>query len=488
MDIVRTQGKIDADREAKKELKERNVQPPGPNASETELEAYQKELLATNAYKEFSEYYGTGGKYQQVTQAVTAALQGLVGGDIGSALAGASAPYLATIIKQQTGNNDTARIMAQAVLGAVVAQMQGNSAVAGAAGAAGGEAIAKVIAEQLYGVKGNDTSGLSEEQKQTISALSTLAAGLAGAAIGSDTAGALAAALAGKTAVENNYLSRRDVDELAEKARTCEALHNCEQLAADAKERSEANRKKLLACKTDCAELRAEVDQGSQAVDALVLQLPEGEAADILGRYTGVGGDNTADWTLAGQLHLDQVANLWWSDDGLYIEEFAKYLTQTGFNPFAIGVPVFAGGGSAKTGPVSEPLGVPFITPEMKANPYHPDWKAYAGGQARGVGADTVDGGPTSKISAYDLKLTKTVENHLNDINKAGDRVRPYSDSRALMQEIMDSKAPVSDPRGVPGALRWDVQGTMNGSKGTYELVVDPRTSTVLHFLFRSSL
>lgn len=54
------------------------------------------------------------------------------------------------------------------------------------------------------------------------------------------------------------------------------------------------------------------------------------------------------------------------------------------------------------------------------------------------------------------------------------------------MQEIIDSKLPATDPRGVPGALRWDVQGTMNGSKGTYELVVDPKTNTVLHFLFKS--
>lgn len=27
----------------------------------------------------------------------------------------------------------------------------------------------------------------------------------------------------------------------------------------------------------------------------------------------------------------------------------------------------------------------------------------------------------------------------------------------------------------------------MNGSKGSYELVVDPKTNTVLHFLFKSA-
>lgn len=144
------------------------------------------------------------------------------------------------------------------------------------------------------------------------------------------------------------------------------------------------------------------MDEGSQAVDALVKVLPEGEASDILGRYTGIGGDNTSDWTLAGQLHLDRTAKLYWDGGPEYINEIATYLTQTGFNPFAIGVPVFAGGGAAKPGSVSEPVGVPFITPEMKANPYHPDWRAYAGGQARGVGADVVDGGEVKPILIYE--------------------------------------------------------------------------------------
>ena len=92
-----------------------------------------------------------------------------------------------------------------------------------------------------------------------------------------------------------------------------------------------------------------------------------------------------------------------------------------------------------------------------------------------------------SKINAHDLKLTKTVENHLNDLNKSGDRVRPYGNSRILMQEIMAVKPPASDPRGVPGALRWDVDGAMNGSVGVYELVIDPKSNLVLHLLFKSA-
>jgi hypothetical protein len=40
----------------------------------------------------------------------------------------------------------------------------------------------------------------------------------------------------------------------------------------------------------------------------------------------------------------------------------------------------------------------------------------------------------------------------------------------------MDAKNPVPDPHGKPSFLRWDVSGTMNGSNGTYQLVVDTAT------------
>ena len=83
----------------------------------------------------------------------------------------------------------------------MVAELKGQNAGAGALGAATGE----LIAQQLYpGVKRED---LTEEQKQTISGLSTLAAGLAGGLAGGNTEGAVAGAQAGKNAVENNSLS-----------------------------------------------------------------------------------------------------------------------------------------------------------------------------------------------------------------------------------------------------------------------------------------
>ncbi|WP_246884582.1 hemagglutinin repeat-containing protein, partial [Pseudomonas protegens] len=203
-DIVRTEGQLKADKDASDELEKLGIHRPGKNASKEDLENYQKQLIATDAYKQVMGKYGTGGDYQRVAQAVTAALQGLAGGDIGSALAGASAPYLAQLIKKTTGDNPALNTMAHAVLGAAVAQAQGNSAIAGAAGAAGGELTARLITQQLYGT--SDPSSLSEEQKQTVAALSTLAAGLAGGIAKGDSAGAIAGAGAGKNAVENNHL------------------------------------------------------------------------------------------------------------------------------------------------------------------------------------------------------------------------------------------------------------------------------------------
>ncbi|MBA4288222.1 MAG: adhesin [Pseudomonas sp.] len=219
MDVVRTHGQINANREGKAELERKGIHEPGAGATDKEREAYQTALLSSTAYKDAMAPYGTGGDYQRAAQAVTAALQGLAGGNINGAIAGAAAPYVAQTIKQTLGDNEAARIMAHAVLGAVVAHSQGNSASAGAAGALSGELMAGLISKQLYGdTKPQD---LTEEQKQTVSALSTLASGLAGAAVGGDAANAVAGAQGGRNAVENNYLTRDQLTRAAAELRAC---------------------------------------------------------------------------------------------------------------------------------------------------------------------------------------------------------------------------------------------------------------------------
>ena len=90
-------------------------------------------------------------------------------------------------------------------------------------------------------------------------------------------------------------------------------------------------------------------------------------------------------------------------------------------------------------------------------------------------GADDI-ANAVKKIDLENLKWSDTVQKHLAE--------RPYQDSKLLIQEIMNKGSPIFDPQGGSG-LFWKVEGTYNGSKGTYELLIDPDTNTVWHFLFR---
>ena len=143
----------------------------------------------------------------------------MTGGSLAQAVTGAAAPYLAEVIHNQTLNADgsvnvQANLMAHAVVGAVTAYAAGNSALSGASGAAMGE----YIAQQMY--PGTDRSDLTETQRQTISALGTLAAGLAGGVAGDSTAGVVAGAQAGRNAVENNSLA--DIAQAQSEGKTLE--------------------------------------------------------------------------------------------------------------------------------------------------------------------------------------------------------------------------------------------------------------------------
>jgi RHS repeat-associated protein len=86
--------------------------------------------------------------------------------------------------------------------------------------------------------------------------------------------------------------------------------------------------------------------------------------------------------------------------------------------------------------------------------------------------------GATGVISASELTVTKTVAKSIGS--------RPYLNSTLLLRELMRSARPIRDPGGVAGALRWDVPGAFRGSPGAWELVVNPNTKEILHFLFKS--
>ena len=211
-DIARTEGSIRATNAAKEKLKNVNAQDlqeakaawekanPGKTAT---LEDINSQIYQT-AYNDAlsASGFGTGGQYQQAIQAATAAVQGLAGSDLSAALAGGAAPYVAEVIGHYSGLNDAGKVAAHAVVNAALAAAQGQDALAGAAGAATGELVG-MIALEMYG---KSADKLDETQKQTVSALATLAAGLSGGLVGDSSASAVAGAQVGKTTVENNLL------------------------------------------------------------------------------------------------------------------------------------------------------------------------------------------------------------------------------------------------------------------------------------------
>nr|WP_269811654.1 VENN motif pre-toxin domain-containing protein [Buttiauxella ferragutiae] len=215
MDIARTEGAIAATKAANEKMK--TVRPEDQSKAEAQWRKAnpgkepKTEDISKQVYQNFYNQafndsgFGTGGKVQQGMQAATAAIQGLAGGNMAAAIAGGAAPYIANVIAQST-DDLAARTLAHAAVNAAIAAAQGNNALAGAAGAATGELAAGIIKDQLYG-KDTPISELSEEQKQTISALATLAGGLAGGLTGDSSADALAGGQAAKTTVENNSLS-----------------------------------------------------------------------------------------------------------------------------------------------------------------------------------------------------------------------------------------------------------------------------------------
>ena len=185
------------------------------------LEAAKKEhpdytasqLRESTEYRTAQREFGTGGRWQMVTQSVGGILSGLAGGNAAQAAAGGLNPWAAQVIKEMTTGPDgrvnvAANAMAHAVWGAVAAQMSGGNAAAGAAGAFSGELATRYIAEHYFHADlSQPGNNLTEDERQQLSLLGTLAAGLAGGLAGNSTAATTTGAQAGKNAVENNALS-----------------------------------------------------------------------------------------------------------------------------------------------------------------------------------------------------------------------------------------------------------------------------------------
>nr|WP_241846822.1 hemagglutinin repeat-containing protein [Xanthomonas oryzae] len=189
-------------------------------------QAQQAQLLNQSpAYRDADatqQHWGTGGDYRRALQAVSAVLVGGVAGQGAGQVAGnALAPYAAQLIGQTfDGNhgsdpNAAMQVLSHALLGAVVAAVNGSAATGGALAGAGGELAAQSLTNALYGhdpravdpVTGQFNPNLLPEQdKQMIVALSQAVGALAGGMTGGKMNDALVGSGIAGNAVENNFL------------------------------------------------------------------------------------------------------------------------------------------------------------------------------------------------------------------------------------------------------------------------------------------
>jgi len=73
------------------------------------------------------------------------------------------------------------------------------------------------------------------------------------------------------------------------------------------------------------------------------------------------------------------------------------------------------------------------------------------------------------------LKYSKTIEGYV--------KTRKYYKYTSIIKHIIQAATPVKDGK---TALKWVVPGTINGTKGVWELVINPSTKVIYHFLFNS--
>ncbi|MDY6215284.1 VENN motif pre-toxin domain-containing protein, partial [Actinobacillus porcinus] len=170
-------------------------------------EAYKTAEAAVKAWE-------IGGKNKQNIDTVTAVVSTVLAGSPAEQIAVAAlSPTLNNQIHTLTKDDDSkvTNILAHAVLGAIEAKAAGANGASGAVAGSVSELTAQIIAEKYYGKKGEE---LTENERQTLSQLSQIAAGIAGGLIGDSSMSAVVGTEVGKRAVENNYLYRQEAEEL----------------------------------------------------------------------------------------------------------------------------------------------------------------------------------------------------------------------------------------------------------------------------------
>ena len=235
--------------QAAQEVADRAYKANPSKENETALNTANQNLITANNE---ADKWQTGGEYKRkidgAMNAISAALGGLPAAGIATS---ALSPEINHQIKLATEGSPMANKVAHALWGAVEAYSANQNAAAGAGGALAGEVMADVIAKELYGKKPNQ---LNREEKEVVSSVSQAAGALVGGAAANSSQGIGVGLTTAKNAVENNYLSVADVENLIrELSKAQKEGRDTKPILEKYKGISEENRQQLIACNGNVA-------------------------------------------------------------------------------------------------------------------------------------------------------------------------------------------------------------------------------------------
>ena len=349
-------GKINKLNLEKFKLEEQEKALKGQAGNEQQLAAIKQQLTnvqaeITKTQGEIDRTYGIGSEKGMAIRAVTAALQAAAQNDTAGSLVALASPYLNKTIHEMTAG-DTAKdkatnLMAHALLSAVEFQVTGKDPLTGAVAGVTGEVTAQILTQAIYNKTPNQ---LTANEKENISTLSQLAGGLAAALTAkangttAEQGGSFLAATSGagtaKRAVENNYLSVIDVENLIrELSKAQKEGRDTKPILEKYKGISEENRQQLIACKGNVACETAHLHEMNTGAEELERNL---------GFFSRMTVYYPNDLNTANRIALSNLV------ESEYAESFSKLsdTTKFGLNLMEAGTAIGLGAvaGSAKVG------------------------------------------------------------------------------------------------------------------------------------------
>ena len=158
--------------------------------------------------------------------------------------------------KKHNKEGSATHIASHMALGAVVSALGGNDAVSGALAAGGAEALVPLFSKAMYGT--TDPEKLTAADKQNLSNMARLFGAAVGAATGNGAANGYADVAQGSlnagNAVENNWLSAKQLIEVDREYSACGNDEACKQRVVDsARFLSQAQDSRLTLAKAKCA-------------------------------------------------------------------------------------------------------------------------------------------------------------------------------------------------------------------------------------------